>query len=66
MVHLDLDEEERDILLQLLESCISDLRGEIGDTENFDYKLMLKGRRAVLLKLQEALQASQPVTIEDR
>jgi hypothetical protein len=62
MIRLQLDEEERAILLQLLESCISDMKGEITATENYDYKTMLKGRKAVLLKLYEALQETVSVS----
>ena len=62
MIRLQLDEEERSVLVQLLETCISDLKGEITATENFDYKMMLKGRKAVLLKLYEALQETESVS----
>ena len=63
MVHLDLNEEERAILLQLLDTCISDLRSEIMDTDNLEYKTMLKGRRAVLFKLQESLQLAESTSL---
>ena len=33
----------------------------IADTGNSEYKLMLQGRKAVLLKLKDALQATQPI-----
>lgn len=56
MFTLHLDEEEKAILLQLLETCIADLHSEIINTDNVDYKTMLKGRKAVLVKLFEALQ----------
>ena len=62
MIRFQLDEEERSILLQLLENCISDIKGEITATENFEYKTMLKGRKAVLLKLYEALQETEAVS----
>ncbi len=55
MVQLELTEEDRLILLQVLESCISDLRAEIAGTDNFSYKDMLKQRKEILLKLQKAL-----------
>jgi hypothetical protein len=61
MVQLHLDEEERSILLQLLENCISDMRVEITATDNIDYKTMLKGRKAVLMKLLVALQETEGV-----
>lgn len=55
MLYLNLTEEERSILLQLLDSCISDLRVEIARTENLSYKTMLKQRKEVLKKLYESL-----------
>jgi hypothetical protein len=55
MIQLQLDEDERLVLLQLLESCISDLRVEITGTDNINYKQMLKQRKEVFLKLEQAL-----------
>jgi hypothetical protein len=59
MVYIQLDEEERTMLLQLLDTCLSDLRQEIVGTDNYNYKDMLKQRREVLLKLLHALQSDQ-------
>jgi hypothetical protein len=59
MIQLQLDEDERLVLLQLLESCISDLRVEITGTDNINYKQMLKQRKEVFLKLQQALVLDQ-------
>jgi hypothetical protein len=59
MIHLDLNEEEKAILLEMLETCIGDLRVEIADTDNLDYKTMLKGRKAIFIKLFESLQAAE-------
>lgn len=59
MVHLEINEEERSILLQLLDSCISDLRVEISNTDNTNYKNMLKHRKETLIKLQTALITDQ-------
>ncbi len=59
MVYLHLDEQERTILLELLDSCVSDLRQEIAGTDNFNYKDMLKQRKNVLIKLQQALQSDK-------
>lgn len=55
MVQLELTEDDRLILLQVLESCISDLRVEIAGTDNFNYKDMLKQRKEILIKLERAL-----------
>ncbi|NPV75221.1 MAG: hypothetical protein HPY59_02480 [Anaerolineae bacterium] len=59
MLYLNLNEEERSILYQLLESCISDLRVEIARTENIQYKMMLKQRKEVLKKVYESLQQAK-------
>jgi len=59
MVYIQLNEEERTMLLQLLDTCVSDLRQEIADTDNYNFKNMLKQRREVLLKLTQALQSDQ-------
>lgn len=59
MVYLQIDEEERKILLQLLDTCISDLRQEIAGTDNYNFKEMLKQRKEVLIKLLQALQSDQ-------
>ncbi len=55
MVQLEITEYERQILLQVLESCISDLRVEIAGTDNINFKDMLKQRKEIMLKLQRAL-----------
>jgi len=43
----------------LLETCISDLRVEITGTDSLDYKEMLKQKKEVLMKLQQALLIEQ-------
>jgi hypothetical protein len=58
-MYLHLDEEEKKILLDLLDTCISDLRQEIAGTDNINYKSMLKQRKQVLIKLFQALQSDQ-------
>lgn len=59
MIQIEIDEEERTILLQLLDTCISDLRVEISNTDNMNYKEMLRHRKETLLKLQQALVADK-------
>lgn len=61
MFTLQLNEEEKAILSQLLENCINDLHSEIINTDNVDYKTMLKGRKAALVKMFEALQSESKV-----
>ena len=58
MIHLDLDEQERQILDETLQSYLSDLSYEIADTDSMDYRDKLKAKRAVLLKIKEALESS--------
>jgi hypothetical protein len=59
MITLNIDTEEADILIELLDACISDMRVEIHSTENLDYKEMLKRKKEILIKLQTAIQDSQ-------
>lgn len=56
MIHLDLDEQERQILDETLQSYLSDLSYEIADTDKQDFRDQLKARRAVLVKIKEALE----------
>ena len=55
MVELKLDDEEASILDLVLESYLSDLRMEIADTDSYDFRKMLKQRKAVLMKVLESL-----------
>lgn len=59
MIELDLDHEEQAILSMVLESYLSDLRMEISHTDRQDFREMLKERKAVLMKVLEALEALQ-------
>ena len=42
MIHLDITKEEKDILIEVLEEYISDLRMEVADTDNMDFREKLK------------------------
>jgi hypothetical protein len=55
MFQLDLNSEEKDTLVSILESCLSDLRMEIADTDSQDYRDVLKQRKGILLKTLGAL-----------
>jgi IS1 family transposase len=59
MVQLEITPDEREILLELLQSCLSDLHSEIAHTDNYDYREMLKNRKHVLQKLAAALESSK-------
>lgn len=58
MVRLELSPEQYQLLVELLESCLSDLRMEIVDTDQIDYKDMLKDRKDILLSLLETLRSA--------
>ena len=59
MVTLTLKHEEAQILTNLVEHCLMDLRDEIRRTENFEYKMMLELREQILRKLLAQLRKSQ-------
>ena len=55
MIHLDLDDEEKQALSQALKSYLSDLSYEIADTDNMEFREQLKAKRDVLQKVMDAL-----------
>lgn len=59
MIHLDLDEEEKAILGEVLKNYLSDLSYEIADTDTQDFREKLKAKRAVLKKIQDALEHAE-------
>jgi hypothetical protein len=60
MIHLDLDATERSILLETLESYLSDMSVEIADTDRFEFREQLKARRDVLNKILDAVKQAPP------
>lgn len=59
MLILDLTDSERTILVEALESYLSDLRMEIADTDRMDFREGLKNRKAALMKTLEQLRAGE-------
>lgn len=55
MIELDLNRSETEILADVLESYLSDLRMEIADTDSKDFRDQLKVRKQVLIKVLAAL-----------
>jgi hypothetical protein len=55
MFTIEINDEERITLKNLLENCLADLRMEIIQTDNYNYKIMLKKRKDVLIKLQKSI-----------
>lgn len=57
MIHLDLSETEREIMVGVLDSYLSDLRMEIADTDRQDFRDMLKERKGAITKVLEAFRS---------
>jgi|WetSurSiteA1Bulk_404760.scaffolds.fasta_scaffold303027_1 hypothetical protein len=55
MIQMMITTEEQALLAALLENAISDLRTEIVDTDRFEYREMLKNRKALMNKLLQEL-----------
>lgn len=58
MTQIDLNKEEQEILKDVLENYLSDLRQEISATDLHDFKEMLKARKEVVTKVLNALTES--------
>jgi hypothetical protein len=56
MIQLTVTEEERELLVDILENNISDLRMEIADTDRQEYRNMLKNRETLMKNIQEKLE----------
>ena len=56
MAHLDLDDQERQILYEALQTYLSNLSYQIADTDSQDFRDQLKTKRAVLEKIKGALE----------
>ena len=55
MLHVDLNDEEKELLSEVLDSYIGDLRYEIGDTDSKDYRDRLKAKEQLLKKIRASL-----------
>jgi hypothetical protein len=58
MITFSLTDEERDVLSRALGLYLSELRMEIVDTENWEYRAALKHEKNVLDGIAEALDLS--------
>lgn len=65
MIQINLTPEEIQLLRGLLDTILEDLRVEIHATDKMDYKDMLKERKALLLKLIDALPKTQDLPLVD-
>jgi len=59
MIHLELTQEEKEMLIDILENDLSDLRMEIADTDSLDFREMLKKQKEVLKKALETLRQAE-------
>ncbi len=59
MIQLDLNAQEKEYLIEALESYLSDLRYEIADTDSMDFREQLKAKKNALEKVLAALQAGK-------
>lgn len=55
MFTLNLNEEERQTLKKILEGYYTELRNEISNTENWEFKAGLKKEEQVLIRVLESL-----------
>lgn len=63
MVQLSFSLEEIRLLRSLIETCLDDLWIEIQATDNMGFKEMLRQRKALLMKLLEALPQNQDLPL---
>jgi hypothetical protein len=59
MAQLSLTSEEQSIVLEALESFLSDLRMEIADTEKKEMRDVLKNQEKVIGKVLDALRSAR-------
>lgn len=57
MIQLELNKQEQDILADILEYDHKQMRNEISNTENWEYKAGLKTREEVIKKVLAALRS---------
>jgi len=55
MLNLDITTEEKEILLESIETSISNLGLEIADTDRQEFKEGLKTKKAALMKILEQM-----------
>ena len=63
MIQINLTQDEIQLLRGLLDTILEDLRVEIHATDKMEYKDMLKERKALLLKLMEALKENKEMPL---
>ncbi len=60
MIEIDLTPEEVEILAEVLDTALSDLRMEMADTDRMEFREILKARKAVIEKALASLGGAPP------
>ena len=58
MIHITVTNEEKEILIQVLEEYLSDLRSEISHTDDTSFREPLKSKKEMVGRIIETLQMS--------
>ncbi|MCX7976907.1 MAG: hypothetical protein N2646_07515 [Bellilinea sp.] len=65
MYTLELTREERDLLLQVLESSLDDVRTQLIAADNMMYKMMLRKRKEIIARLLEELSKQEQLPLAE-
>jgi hypothetical protein len=59
VITIELTQEEHELLVEVLDEFLSDLRMEIADTDSADYKDGLRHEKSVIVELITKIKAAQ-------
>jgi hypothetical protein len=65
MYTLELTREERDVLLQVLEASLEDVRTQLIAADNMMYKMMLRKRKEIIARLLEELSKQEQLPLAE-
>ncbi|HAD06210.1 MAG TPA: hypothetical protein DCE76_03535 [Anaerolineaceae bacterium] len=65
MYTLELTREERDLLLQVLEASLDDVRTQLIAADNMMYKMMLRKRKEIIARLLEELSKQEQLPLAE-
>lgn len=65
MYTLELSREERDLLLQVLEASLDDVRTQLIAADNMMYKMMLRKRKEIIARLLEELSKQEQLPLAE-
>ena len=61
MLHINITPEERDLLAEMLDAGLTELRGEVSATHSHTYKEDLKQREVLLRKIIAAVHEAREI-----